>query len=520
VWGSPLGWVFTHESAHTFGLVPSNDPHWDGGVHSKDQFIDPTEATFGYDVAGNRAWSSTMYDIMYPSGSGNENSYGLNSWDWEFLRQKFATLPSTGTFGPRLPIPRLHGLDMSPNAAVASNTDGTRTLFAAKAGVLHYKRELTPYGAWSDWTSMGTNVKDLVRTQTYADGRVAVFIRWTDNRIYGRVQVSPGGAFGSWFGFGSLEVKGFKVGKNVDGRLEVLAVGTDGVLRTSWQTSANGSFSAFASLDGWNLSSELEIARHADGRLEVFVVGGDGVVYRRAQSAPASGPWTGWSNLLATGMPKVKELHAANSASGAITLAMMTESQSIIYRRQLAPNGGTWGPVQDLWGSALKSGFSFFENADGRLEVLVVGGDGTLYNRWQQDPEDPERWVNWNTLLTGNWQGGIATTVDKQHRLDVFGVGVSGWTVQESRNLSTIQVVGGSYGSNCGIAAGGDSQRLRNHCEGESSCAYFIDPSKFGDPAMGCSESYVAQWRCNDGTVVKTATLANASGSAVTLSCP
>jgi hypothetical protein len=58
------------------------------------------------------------------------------------------------------------------------------------------------------------------------------------------------------------------------------------------------------------------------------------------------------------------------------------------------PNG-IWGPWFALGGNGVK-GFSAARNADGRLEVVAVFGDGALYDIWQQTPNTA--WSGWAPL--------------------------------------------------------------------------------------------------------------------------
>jgi hypothetical protein len=75
----------------------------------------------------------------------------------------------------------------------------------------------------------------------------------------------------------------------------------------------------------------------ADGRLELFLVGSDNQLYHRWQTAPNSSQWSeGWQLL------------------------------------QLL--GGQW---------PLSSNTTIARNADGRLELFIVGSDGRVYHKWQ-----------------------------------------------------------------------------------------------------------------------------------------
>lgn len=87
------------------------------------------------------------------------------------------------------------------------------------------------------------------------------------------------------------------VADNRDGRLEVFARGTDGAVWHDYQTApGSGPWSGWSSLGGV-VTSDPAVALNHDGRLEVFAVGTDSAVWHDYQTIPASGPWSGWSSL-------------------------------------------------------------------------------------------------------------------------------------------------------------------------------------------------------------------------------
>jgi hypothetical protein len=85
-----------------------------------------------------------------------------------------------------------------------------------------------------------------------------------------------------------------------------------------------------------------------------------------------------------------------------------------------------------------------------------------------------------------------------------------------------IQVVAGTYGSNCGQPRGNKTAHLASTCNGRSECKYKIDYTVIGDPAGGCQKNYVAEWLCgNNSHLFRVGADAEAGlGSIITLSCP
>ncbi|MBF0542174.1 MAG: hypothetical protein HQK91_12085 [Nitrospirae bacterium] len=69
---------------------------------------------------------------------------------------------------------------------------------------------------------------------------------------------------------------------------------------------------------------------------------------------------------------------------------------------------------------------------------------------------------------------------------------------EDMRYHEGITVISGTYGSNCGQPTGNKTNFLANACNGQSSCAYTVNYTVIGDPAVGCVKNYVAEWRCGD----------------------
>jgi hypothetical protein len=92
--------IFAQEIGHTFCLEPPTSPHDDGGRHSLDPDIfDP----YAYDFVNNRFY---VYPTAPGQGLGDAMSWAyrrgndlcaLNTYDWEYLRDKLNGLDSTGT---------------------------------------------------------------------------------------------------------------------------------------------------------------------------------------------------------------------------------------------------------------------------------------------------------------------------------------------------------------------------------------------------------------------------------------
>lgn len=60
----------------------------------------------------------------------------------------------------------------------------------------------------------------------------------------------------------------------------------------------------------------------------------------------------------------------------------------------------------------------------------------------------------------------------------------------------TISIVSGSYGQNCGAAAGNVTRDLAARCNGRSTGAYALNQALAQNVASSCPRALLAQWRC------------------------
>jgi hypothetical protein len=94
---------------------------------------------------------------------------------------------------------------------------------------------------------------------------------------------------------------------------------------------------------------------------------------------------------------------------------------------QTVPNGG-WSGWSNLGGVALRGNVALARNADGRLEAFAVGGDGVVYNIWQQVPNGQGGWSPWSSLADKALPSiaNIATISSNEGRIYVFLMGADG----------------------------------------------------------------------------------------------
>jgi hypothetical protein len=120
-----------------------------------------------------------------------------------------------------------------------------------------------------------------------------------------------------------------------------------------------------------------------------------------------------------------------------------------------------WSALSSLGGSFPAGPISAIANADGRLEVFLVGGDGVTYHAWQS-PGSPNGWSGYGNLST---RTGSAPAVARNFdgRLEMLGVDDGGhlWhTAQVAPNTgwSEPEVLGSGLTGSPGVGAGSDGR--------------------------------------------------------------
>jgi hypothetical protein len=177
--------------------------------------------------------------------------------------------------------------------------------------------------------------------------------------------------------------------------------------------------------------SLLVLAQNTDGRLEVAVpanndVGDQRAVWHRWQTAPNNG-WAGWHSLGEPPGGFFGPLALGANADGRLELvapaAFAGGDQEIWHRWQSTPGGGWsgWSSLGTAGGGELLTSVPVLaRNADGRLELFVVAGDGAVWHRWQTAPNNGwSPWANLGSVATGTIQGPtLASNADG--RLELF----------------------------------------------------------------------------------------------------
>lgn len=241
------------------------------------------------------------------------------------------------------------------------------------------------------WASLGGVLSSPLAAASNADGRLEVFGRGTDNRIWRLAQkdLARPHEFSGWELMpGDQTFNGAPaVVRNHFKKLEVFARGRDGAIWHRWQNDPN--VGSAAQWSPWNsfggvLTSDPTLAQNHDGRLEVFAVGSDGRVYHIYQRwfDAFGAPWSGWEALGSRRF--AGRIAAERDGSGCLWAYARSRDDSTIWRcRQTSPSG-PWSDWSPTHGNGDEPALG--RNNDGRLEAFVRGLDGKIWHEWQGAP--------------------------------------------------------------------------------------------------------------------------------------
>ena len=193
---------------------------------------------------------------------------------------------------------------------------------------------------------------------------------------------------------------------NSDGRCDVY-IGAD-------RYYANSDTGLWTDKPGPTGGSAIAAAR-SNGK--VTLVGGLGPAsYRRVQDT-ANGPGYGsWSQFDKYGMTSVA---AEANADGRIEVVGIMSDSTIWHRRQTDVDTDTWTPWEKFDG--LLGSVAVARNLDGRLEVFGSGTNGTVWHRAQTAP-NAVTWTAWTQLTGAPAQvAQVAAEANADGRIELFG---------------------------------------------------------------------------------------------------
>ncbi|MFF8918335.1 hypothetical protein ACF08M_34815 [Streptomyces sp. NPDC015032] len=270
--------------------------------------------------------------------------------------------------------------------------------------------------------------------QVSSDGHLEVFVVGEDGSMWHSWEdvFKNTNTWGSWTGFDATDATSATVAAQQDGRLTVLAI-IGGTVQHRWQNPGVFGWSGwtgFGSQPDELGQGRIAIEPNQDGRLEAFLVA-QGNLWHSWQKDP-NGDWN--PDWVAIDNPFLVELGGtpavAANQDGTLEAFVTASNGSLWHTYQGRPNNG-WSSLEKLVGDPPADPFPFLgssptaaANLDGRLEVLVIGGDGKLWRNYQGLPNSG--WSNWSSFDSPphlqDSQDPIATCNEDGH-LEVFATG-------------------------------------------------------------------------------------------------
>ncbi|WP_086825441.1 hypothetical protein [Allokutzneria sp. NRRL B-24872] len=303
--------------------------------------------------------------------------------------------------------------------AVATGKDGLLEVFAPAPpnAALHHRRQL-PGGEWGPWEPFGEPTEGAPTVVRAASGLLEVFaLDRRDSRagehIRHRAQRDDG-SWGPWEDFGAAA----SAPVVAEGGTDLFAVATGGskLLHRARSGSGWGPWEDFG--EGSGLPA---VARGGDGQLRVFTTV-SGQLLGRTQTS------SGWSQWTPLGGPT--DAHspvAASTPSGVVVF--VTADQRVHELRD------GWAEFSE----PVTGRPSVGRNADGRLEVFVVGRDASSL---QHRKETASGWGPWETFAGASAVCSPTVTSTVDGRLGLFTLAPAG----ESITFRAQTAPGGTWG--------------------------------------------------------------------------
>jgi serine/threonine protein kinase len=125
--------------------------------------------------------------------------------------------------------------------------------------------------------------------------------------------------------------------------------------------------------------------------------------------------------------------------------------------------------------------------------------------------------------FTASEPGELYLGVNDEHVADNSGDWTASIRIGHRSDPGTIIVESATYGPSCQSQAGNDTKNLASQCNGRSRCSYEVSNTRpGGDPAPGCSKSYIAEYYCSGDPATLRRVSHDASkneGYTITLEC-
>jgi len=314
--------------------------------------------------------------------------------------------------------PDADGLRWCPT--VASGADGHLDVFVVgddlqpdglgSGGALHRISPRARNGGLSRWHSYPTGGPNLFGSPAVvrsAEGHLQVFALGDDGALWHMWQTASINGWSQWVSRGAppglLLNSAPSVAAGEDGRLDVFIVSQEAALWHIAKTAADGGWSDWVSHGSpsgvlFGSDSTPAVAFSADGHLELFVVGNDGRLWQMRQTA-RDGGWSGWRPHDAPSGIKFLRLRpaVASGRDGRSDPFLVGDDASLWHLRQTGSNDGSsrWFSHGAPAVAGLAGSPAVAADADGEMQVFVMGTDGALWQLSQSAPGSG--WSQWSS---------------------------------------------------------------------------------------------------------------------------
>jgi hypothetical protein len=276
-----------------------------------------------------------------------------------------APVPPTGARGPD----------------VSSWASGRLDVFVRGTDARLYHRSFT--GAWSGWEGLGGVLTSDPTAVSWSNGRIDVFVRGSDNQLWHKWYEN---GWYWWEPLGGALASAPDVSSWAPGRLDIFVRGTDNQLWHRWYD--NGWY-------GWEplggvLTSDPTAVSWSNGRIDIFVRGSDNQLWHRWYDHG----WYGWEPLggILTSGPD------ASKRSAGVLDVFVRGTDGGLYRKSYSGGWSSWGGLGSPGGVApelaLASDPAAVSWNSSRIDVFSRATDNALWHRWW----DGVSWQNWERL--------------------------------------------------------------------------------------------------------------------------
>jgi N-acetyl-anhydromuramyl-L-alanine amidase AmpD len=250
------------------------------------------------------------------------------------------------------------------------------------------------------------------------------------------------------------------LGINSDGRQEIFVVNKSGALTHSYQTTINGTWSGFTSLGGsFAQNCQPKVLRNQDGRLEVFAINSSGQLCHASEStAGNSSSWSALSTFSSSLTQQVK-VGGGKNANGTLDIFVVGTDGALYEMHQTSPGGSwsSWVALGGVWSEDCD--IANGNDLDGRQEVLLIDASGHVNTFYQTAVNGSFAQASLGGTFSQNARMTMARNSDG--RLEAFVVGSGGALYHSSQtsangSWSSWTSLGGTWPSGAQPVAGAE----------------------------------------------------------------